>query len=101
MSNILVIDTNSIENIKTNINKMELFVDNIDNKLSQCNSVRDLRIEDDNIATLKKEITQNIDNLKNISDNLTIFTNNAIEINDNISKSLINLRNTYKKINTK
>ena len=100
MSNVLKVDTNTIENIKKNISEIEIFLKEVDNKISQCNTVVELNIETDSINTIKENILNNIDIIKSINNSLTSFSNNVVETNDYITKSLINLRNSYKKINT-
>lgn len=100
MNNILRVNTSSIDSIKREIAKMESFLDNIDSKISQVQSVKDLNIESQSVETIKNNIIQHINNLKNLINNLTSFQNNVTETNDNLCQSLINLRNSYKRINS-
>ena len=101
MNNVLRIDTNTVEQIKNVMNEMRTYLDNVDNKINQCNSMRDLNIEADNIQILKNNIIQNMNNLNSLISNITTFHDDVMAVNDYKTESLINLRNSYKKINTK
>ncbi len=99
MNNLFRLDTNTIENIKGEIRKMQEFLDDVDSKISQCNVTKQLNIELENIELIKENIKLNIANLENMISNVTNFTNNTIQVDDYLTQSLRNLRTAYQNIN--